>query len=189
MSYREKDFAGEIAITLLIHKAKGSTAINSELGTITTALAADTSTHDKTIQNPPAALQILTPPAHTRFTNDINLVINKGKGGNLSNATMVAAIDVAIGVAVKPGVVDIPYASANATPPIVGTVCSVTNGNWVGVPTCVHLSMDPQRDQHWQRDLSDLHPGLGGHRDEADPLCGDGDQRLGLDRSAAVQCY
>ena len=131
MSYRERDFAGEIA--LLLKQYAKYAAANTELGTITTALASDTSTHDKTIQNPPAALQII--PSHTHFTNDINLVINKGKGGNLSNATMVAAIDVAIGVAVKPGVVDIPYASANASPPIVGTVCSVTNGNWVGVPT------------------------------------------------------
>ena len=131
MSYRERDFAGEIA--LLLKQYAKYAAANTELGTIATALASDTSTHDKTIQNPPAALQII--PSHTHFTNDINLVINKGKGGNLSNATMVAAIDVAIGVAVKPGVVDIPYASANANPPIVGTVCSVTNGNWVGVPT------------------------------------------------------
>ena len=32
MGYREKDFAGEIALTLLIHNSKGSTTINSELG-------------------------------------------------------------------------------------------------------------------------------------------------------------
>jgi hypothetical protein len=130
---REPDFAQQIALTYAIHKSNVNRA--AELTAISTALGTDVTTHDMTIQAPAAALRILTPPVHSRFTNDINLIVNKGKGGNLSNASMIAAIDIVLSIASKPGVVDVPYASANANPPIVGTVCSVTNGNWVGTPT------------------------------------------------------
>lgn len=146
MSYREPDFAQEIALTLQIHKWKGSTAINAELATITAALAGDATTHDRTIQTPPAALRIGA--NQTRFTNDINLVINKGKGGNLAASQMIAAIDHVIGIASKPGVIDIPHASANASPPVVGTVCSCTQGNWEGVPT--------SKTYQWTRDGTNI---------------------------------
>jgi hypothetical protein len=132
MSYREPDFQNEIALVMGIHYA--NTNRTAELATITAALASDTTTHDATMETPAAALQpgLAT---HTRFTNDILLVVNEGKGGNLTNSQMIAAIDAVAGVASAPGLIDIPYASANASPPIVGTVCSVTNGNWVGTPT------------------------------------------------------
>ena len=135
MSMREPQFAGEIGLLVKQHYAKGLTTIKAELATITAALASDVTTHDMTIQAPAAALRILVPPAHTRFTNDVNLVVNMGKGGNLSNASMIAAIDSVVAVASPPGNVDVPYASANASPPVVGTVCSCTVGNWVGTPT------------------------------------------------------
>lgn len=134
MSYREPDFAGEIGLLVKQYTpARGLTALKAELATITAALASDATTHDVTIQKPPAAVGIL--PSHTPFTNDINHVINKGKGGNLVASQMIAAIDHVVGVASKPGLIDIPHASANASPPIVGTVCSCTQGNWDGVPT------------------------------------------------------
>ena len=40
--------------------------------------------------------------------------------------------------------IDIPFASANASPAIVGTVVTVTNGNWTGSPDQLHLCQ-------WQR--------------------------------------
>jgi hypothetical protein len=131
MSYRYSDFQGEIAITALIHRWNPN--LNAELAAVSTALASDTRTHDATIQAPPAALTIGA--AQTRLTNDILLVVNKGLSGNLPNPSMIAAIDGVAGVLAPPGVVDVPYASANASPPIVGTVCSVTNGNWAGTPS------------------------------------------------------
>ena len=132
MSYREPDFAGEIAQIVLQYKAYANAT--AELATITAALATDVTTHSKTIEEPPTALKIHH-DLNTPFTNDINLVINKGKAGNLNVNQMISAIDDAVSVAHKPAIIDIPYAHAAATPPIVGTVCSVTNGNWTGLPT------------------------------------------------------
>lgn len=125
MAYREPDFQAEIAITALIHRA--NTNLTAELTAVATALGSDVTTHDCTIEAPPAALAI--GPQQTRLTNDINVVVNKGKGGNLPNATMAAAIDGVIGVASKPGVVDVPYVSR------AGSVASCTQGNWVGTPS------------------------------------------------------
>jgi hypothetical protein len=133
MSYRYADFQQFVALEVMIHNAKGASVINAELGAIATALASDTRTHDATIQAPPAAL--LIGPAQTRFTNDILLHVNAGLAGNLTQSQMIAAIDGVAGVLSPPAVVDVPYASANASPPIVGTVASVTNGNWIGTPS------------------------------------------------------
>lgn len=132
MSMREPDFASQIALTYAIHKWNANRA--TELTAISTALGTDVTVHDKTIENPPAALQILTPPVHSRFTNDINLIVNKGKGGNLSAASMVAAIDVVLGIPSKPGLIDVPYLSG--VPPYGnGSVLTCTQGNWAGLPT------------------------------------------------------
>ena len=68
----------------------------------------------------------------TRF-----FLINAAKGGAFSNLAIISAIDDALGIAhVLAAVIDTSrFASANAKPPVVGTVCSVTNGNWTGSPT------------------------------------------------------
>ena len=59
---------------------------------------------------------------------------------------MVAAID-ALGVAVKPGVVDT-YASANANPPIVGTVAAP--------PMATGASADVVHNMPWTRDGTNI---------------------------------
>jgi hypothetical protein len=132
MSYREPDFAAQVALRVKQYHAYAN--VTAELTTIATALATDATIHDKTIEVPPAALTIHH-ENHSPFTNDINVLVNKGKGGNLNPNQMISAIDDAIGLPHKPAVIDVPYAHANATPPVVGTVCSVTNGNWTGSPT------------------------------------------------------
>jgi hypothetical protein len=131
MSFREPDFAAEVALCTKIHYANPNIA--TELQAIATALASDPTTHDATIEAPPAALRIGV--TQTRFTNDILLLVNAAKGGNLNTSQIISGIDDAVGVVHKPGVIDIPYASANASPAVVGTVCSVTTGNWTGTPT------------------------------------------------------
>jgi hypothetical protein len=131
MSMREPDFQGEVVITAKIHAYNPN--LNAELQAVATALASDPTTHDATIEAPPAALRM--GPDKTRTTNDLLLLVNIGKGGNLSKASMIAALDSVAGVVSPPGLVDVPYASANASPPIVGTLCSCTTGNWVGTPT------------------------------------------------------
>lgn len=131
MAYREPDFAAEVALCAKIHYANPNIA--TELQAIATALASDPTTHDATIETPPLALKI--GPDKTRFTNDVLLLVNAAKGGNLNTSQIISGIDDAVGVAHKPGVIDIPYASANASPPVVGTVVSATSGNWTGTPT------------------------------------------------------
>jgi hypothetical protein len=105
MSYRA--FEGQAILTGMIHKRNPNRA--TEFAAVATALGTDTTTHDKTIQNPPAALQIGA--GKTRLTNDLNLLVNRGKAGNLANAAMAQAINAAIDISGKPQVVDIPYVS------------------------------------------------------------------------------
>ena len=136
MSIRYSDFQGEIAILAKTHIWNPN--LNAELAAVSTALASDTRTHDKTIQSAPAGLQITIPTGVaplTRLTNALNMVVNKGLAGNLPTASMIAAIDGVAGVLSPPGNIDVPYASANASPPVVGTVCSCTQGNWAGTPS------------------------------------------------------
>ena len=141
MSMHERDFAYMIGLRIKQYKWYKTAAhpvppaaLNAELAAIVTALNADTSTHDKTITTPPAALKI-NHEKQTRPTNDFNLLINKGKAGNLSTSIMAAVIDGVVGVASKPFNTAVPYAHANATPPVVGTVCNCTTGLWIGLPS------------------------------------------------------
>ena len=128
MSVREPDFQGMVAITALIHNAYSNRA--ADLAAITAALASDLTTHDVTIETPPAALRM--GPANSHFTNDILLLVNEAKAGNLPTASIIAAIDGVGGVLAPPGVVDIPYVSG-AT--VRGSVLNCTQGNWVGTPS------------------------------------------------------
>jgi hypothetical protein len=156
MSFRETDFAGQVALLYSntgptsafggspvtgIHKFNTNAA--AEIAAIVTALGSDATAHDQTIEARSAALTVgepngLVAPAagwKSRLGNDLILLINAAKGGGLSNSQIISGIDDAVGVAHAPAVIDIPYASANAKPPIVGTVCSCTTGNWTGSPT------------------------------------------------------
>jgi hypothetical protein len=156
MSMRETDLAGDVALLYSstgptsafggspvtgIHKWNTNAA--AEIAAIAAALGSDATAHDQTIEARAAVLTtgeangIVAPAAgwKSRLGNDLILLINTAKGGGLSNSQIISGIDDAVGVAHAPAVIDIPYASANAKPPIVGTVCSVTNGNWTGSPT------------------------------------------------------
>jgi hypothetical protein len=156
MSFRETDLAGEVA---LLYSSTGPTsffggspitgihkfATNAvaEITAIVAALGSDATVHDQTIEARAATLTtgevngIVAPAAgwKSRLGNDLILLINAAKGGGLSNSQIISGIDDAVGVAHAPAVIDIPYAQANAKPPIIGTACSVTNGNWTGSPT------------------------------------------------------
>lgn len=156
MSWRETDLAGEVALLYSstgpasafggsnmtgIHKFNANAA--AEIAAITAALGSDNTTHDQTIQARSAVLTagepngLVAPAAgwKSRLGNDLILLVNMAKGGGLNNSQIISAIDDAVGVAHAPAVIDRPYASANASPPVVGTVVSVTTGNWTGSPT------------------------------------------------------
>jgi hypothetical protein len=95
MSYKPADFKSEIALNSAIHKWYAN--VKAELTLMSTAVKADLTTHDATIQS---ALGILVPGlwSNSRYMNDIALIINKGKGGNLTAAQMGAQMDAVVAV-------------------------------------------------------------------------------------------
>ena len=129
MTYQVSDFAGQVRLNAMIHRANPNVA--AELTAIATALGSDATTHDTTLQTAPAGLQPGN-PANTRFTNDILLVVNAGKGGNLTPAQMAAAINAGIASEVPPANTAAPVASGTGT---VGQTLSVTNGTWTNSPS------------------------------------------------------
>ena len=129
MTFQVSDFAGQVRLTAAIHNAYPNMA--AELTAIATALGSDPSTHDTTITTPPVGLQPGN-PANSHFTNDILLVINAGKGGNLTNAQMAAAITAGIPVDVPPSNTVAPAVTGT---PSIGNNLTTTNGTWTESPT------------------------------------------------------
>jgi hypothetical protein len=129
MSYQIADFAGQILLNTKIHYANPNRA--TELNAIVTALGGDASTHDTTIENAPVGLQPGN-AANSHFTNDVLLVVNAGKGGNLTNAAMAAAITAGLSLEIPPLNTTPPVASGTAT---VGSTLSCTQGVWNYAPT------------------------------------------------------
>lgn len=93
MSYRVSDFAAEIALNGMIHRWYPN--VKAELTLLSTAVKADLTTHSAEMET---ALGILHPgqPTNTRYQNDIALIINKGKAGNLTPAQMGVAMDAVV---------------------------------------------------------------------------------------------
>jgi hypothetical protein len=89
MTYLVSDFQSATTLECMIHFANINRA--AELTAIATALGTDTTKHDKTIEAAPAGL-VAGSPANTRFTNDILLHVNKGKGGGLTPAQMATVL-------------------------------------------------------------------------------------------------
>ena len=71
--------------------------------------------------------------ANSRFTNDILLLVNKAKGGNLTNTQMISAIDGAAGVLHTPAVIDTPLRVRRETARLGPD--AAPQGNWTGTPT------------------------------------------------------
>ena len=129
MTFQVSDFVGQLALNAKIHYANPNRA--AELNAIATALGSDATTHDTTMQTAPAGLQPGN-PANSRFTNDILLVVNAGKGGNLTNAQMASAITGALATVIPPVNTAAPVASGTGT---VGQTLTCTNGTWQYSPT------------------------------------------------------
>ena len=107
MSVRYPEFQGEVVLLAKIHYA--NTNLATELQAVATALASDTTTHDRTIQTPPAGLLSDAPAAgQSRLTRDLLNLVNIAKAGNLPTASIIAAIDGVAGVLFKPGIIDVP---------------------------------------------------------------------------------
>ena len=124
MSYKIVDFSSQVALNAAIHHAYANRV--AELTAIAPALGSDTSTRDTTIQTAPLALKPGL-ASHSRFTNDILLVVNAGKGGNLTNAAMAAAINAGLANEIPPINTVAPVVSGTGT---VGQTLSCTQGTW-----------------------------------------------------------
>jgi hypothetical protein len=127
-------FTSEIALISKIHKWYANRS--AELTAIATALGTDTTTHSREMQAPPAALNPgAVPPAHSRFTNAVNLIVNRGKSGNLTAAAMGTAITNGIAGFLPPVNTAPPVVSAPALSVAGNNVATTTNGSWNGSPT------------------------------------------------------
>jgi len=124
MTFQVSDFSGQVRLNAMIHSANPNRA--AELNAIATALGSDPTSHDTTISTAPAGLQPGN-PANSRFTNDILAVVNMGKGGNLTNAQMAAAITSGLANEIAPINTAAPVASGTGA---VGNNLSCTQGTW-----------------------------------------------------------
>jgi hypothetical protein len=124
MTFQVADFAGQVRLNAMIHAPNPNRA--AELNAIATALGTDPTTHDTTLQTAPAGLRPGN-AANTKFTNDILAVVNAGKGGNLTNAQMAAAITAGLSNELPPVNTAAPVASGTGT---VGLTLTCTQGTW-----------------------------------------------------------
>jgi hypothetical protein len=125
-----KVFKGEVAFAIGAGKNYGRAAMTTEIGTIVTALATDTTKHDRTMESAPQPLRI--GKDKSGFTNKVLLAVNKGKGANLTPSDMHDALSVALAPVVKPVNVNVPYVSGTG---VVGQTLSSTVGIWSFQPT------------------------------------------------------
>ena len=90
MTYQIADFLKQAGLVAYKNVAQPDWA--AQFTVMATALEADTTTHDTTIE---AAQGILQPgwTGNTKLHNELALLINRGKAGNLSNADMADAIN------------------------------------------------------------------------------------------------
>lgn len=90
MSYTPAQFAAEIALNGLIYRTYPN--VKAELTLLSTAVKADLTHHSREMETP---LGILQNP-NSYYQAEINLIINKGKAGNLTVAQMGAAMDAVV---------------------------------------------------------------------------------------------
>jgi hypothetical protein len=128
--YLITDFTREINKIALQWVNHQYSTISAELQAIATALSSDTGKHSAMIETPPAALKV--GPSQTYFTNEANIIVNKGKGANLTPTAMSNAITAALGTQLPPANTTAPLVTGTGS---VGQTLSCTMGNWTLSPT------------------------------------------------------
>ena len=133
MPYALPEFLQDVAINTAIHKGnnKPVATMVTELNAICGLLASDPTVKDVTLQTPPAGL-IPGSTANTKYTNDILLLINKGKAAFLLPTDMSNAITAALSTIFPPVSTSAPVVTGTGT---VGQTLTTTVGNWTYVPT------------------------------------------------------
>ena len=133
MSYQIADFTAQVDLYSL--RWAGYPTEDAELEAIATALNSDPRTHDQTIIKPMMPIQIAA--YQTPFTNGVNIIVNRGKAGNLTGPQMAAALSGA-----TPPPLQMP---TNITPPVIsgsttiGSVLTCDPGTWTGSPSFEYI--------------------------------------------------
>jgi hypothetical protein len=132
MTVSISDYVGQTRLVAAQHlnHGKPESSVIAELTAIATALGADVTTHDCTIETPVAGMRIGADK--TAFTNDALLLVNMAKGGGQPNDAIATAINSNLATIVPPQNTAAPVASGTGT---VGQTLSVTNGTWNYSPT------------------------------------------------------
>ena len=125
-----KQFKGDCAFTIAKHNRYPRANKTTDIGAIVTALATDTTKHDRTMEAAPQPLRIGNDKGH--FTNDILYWVNRGKAANLTTSDMHDALNTALGTVLVPVNVDVPHVQGTG---VVGQTLSSTVGNWKNAPT------------------------------------------------------
>jgi hypothetical protein len=118
-------FAGKLNLIVGSYPFYGNTG--AELQAIVAALNPDPTTCDATIQTAPRGLRPGV-NGQTPFVNEVLLLINRGKAGNLANTVMADLIDNELSTILPPVNTSAPLATGTTT-------LSVTTGIWQNSPT------------------------------------------------------
>jgi hypothetical protein len=111
--------------------------ITAALNAAVTALGGDTTTYDATLQRAPAGL-IPGQRTNHKFTNELALLINRGKAGNLHTATMASLLTAAKPTS-PPTNTAAPVASITVGTGVAGaTTLSCSTGTWTGSPALTY---------------------------------------------------
>ena len=127
--YQINDFQNQLI--LIGKKNRNYPSLAAELNAIASALNSDSTTHDLTIALPPAAVKP-DKKAQTAFTNEVLLLVNRGKGGNLTPLAMSNAITAELSKILPPVNTSAPAVTGTG---VVGNTLSCTQGNWTYAPT------------------------------------------------------
>jgi hypothetical protein len=132
MSYMINDFTKQMTLVYMRNKWNPNRlAIATNLAT---ALNPDTTTRSAEVQTAPAGLRPGN-AANGKMLNDLLLIVNRGKGGNLTPLAMSNAITAALSTINPPANTAAPVASATSLSVAANGVVSVTVGTWNYVPT------------------------------------------------------
>jgi hypothetical protein len=110
------------------------TTVTNALQAVVAAMGTDTTTYDTTLQRAPAGL-IPGQRTNSKLTNEILLIVNRGKAGNLTVATMRSLMTAAMPTQ-PPVNTAVPVVSITAGTGVAGaTTLGCSTGTWTNSPT------------------------------------------------------